>query len=68
MFDCAFKAAKGSRSIHYMGHLRMMGAVQPFISGTNLQNCQYARSCYGGGDRAHILKPETGTQGGGDLP
>ena len=33
VFDCAFKAAKGSRSIHYMGHLRMMGAVQPFISG-----------------------------------
>src|SRR5262249_55234948 len=23
----------GARSIHYMGHLKMMGAVQPFISG-----------------------------------
>ena len=33
MFDCAFKAAKGQRSIHYMGHIRMMGATQPFISG-----------------------------------
>jgi ribonucleoside-diphosphate reductase alpha chain len=33
VFDCAFKAARGQRSIHYMGHLRMMGAVQPFISG-----------------------------------
>ncbi len=33
VFDCAFKAAKGTRSIHYMGHVRMMGAVQPFISG-----------------------------------
>ena len=33
MFDCAFKAAKGTRSIHYMGHIRMMGATQPFISG-----------------------------------
>lgn len=33
VFDCAFKAAKGERSIHYMGHIRMMGAVQPFISG-----------------------------------
>ncbi|MEZ0374912.1 MAG: vitamin B12-dependent ribonucleotide reductase, partial [Candidatus Sericytochromatia bacterium] len=33
VFDCAFKALKGSRSIHYMGHIRMMGAVQPFISG-----------------------------------
>jgi ribonucleoside-diphosphate reductase alpha chain len=33
VFDCAFKAANGSRSIHYMGHIKMMGAVQPFISG-----------------------------------
>ncbi|HXI11976.1 MAG TPA: vitamin B12-dependent ribonucleotide reductase [Thermoanaerobaculia bacterium] len=33
VFDCAFKAANGSRSIHYRGHLKMMGAVQPFISG-----------------------------------
>jgi ribonucleoside-diphosphate reductase alpha chain len=33
VFDCAFKPANGSRTIHYMGHLRMMGAVQPFISG-----------------------------------
>src|SRR5438874_845741 len=33
VFDCAFKPAHGTRSIHYQGHLRMMGAVQPFISG-----------------------------------
>jgi len=33
VFDCAFKPANGQRSIHYMGHIRMMGAVQPFISG-----------------------------------
>jgi ribonucleoside-diphosphate reductase alpha chain len=33
VFDCAFKPARGQRSIHYLGHLRMMGAVQPFISG-----------------------------------
>jgi len=33
VFDCAFKAARGERSIHYMGHIRMMGAAQPFISG-----------------------------------
>ena len=33
VFDCAFKPAQGSRSIHYRGHLKMMGAVQPFISG-----------------------------------
>jgi ribonucleoside-diphosphate reductase alpha chain len=33
VFDCAFKPARGSRSIHHMGHIRMMGAAQPFISG-----------------------------------
>jgi len=33
VFDCSFKPAKGTRSIHYMGHLRMMAATQPFISG-----------------------------------
>lgn len=33
VFDCAFKPANGQRSIHYMGHIRMMGAVQPFLSG-----------------------------------
>ncbi len=33
VFDCAFTPANGSRSIHYMGHIRMMGAVQPFLSG-----------------------------------
>ncbi len=33
VFDCSFKAQNGERSIHYKGHLRMMGAVQPFISG-----------------------------------
>jgi len=33
VFDCAFKPLNGQRFIHYMGHLRMMSAVQPFISG-----------------------------------
>ena len=33
IFDCAFRAKKGTRSIDWMGHLRMMGAVQPFLSG-----------------------------------
>ena len=33
VFDCAFPPAGGSRSIHYMGHIRMMAAVQPFLSG-----------------------------------
>jgi ribonucleoside-diphosphate reductase alpha chain len=33
VFDCAFRALNGTRSIHYMGHVKMMAAVQPFISG-----------------------------------
>ena len=33
VFDCAFKPVNGERSIHYMGHVRMMGATQPFLSG-----------------------------------
>ena len=32
-FDCAFKPFKGERSLHYLGHLRMMAACQPFLSG-----------------------------------
>ena len=33
IFDCAFTPARGERSISYMGHIRMMAAVQPFLSG-----------------------------------
>jgi ribonucleoside-diphosphate reductase alpha chain len=33
VFDCAFKAHRGQRSIHYLAHLKMMAAAQPFISG-----------------------------------
>ncbi|MHC4328280.1 MAG: vitamin B12-dependent ribonucleotide reductase [Planctomycetota bacterium] len=33
VFDCAFKPRNGKRHIHYMAHLKMMAAVQPFISG-----------------------------------
>ncbi|UCF81057.1 MAG: vitamin B12-dependent ribonucleotide reductase [Acidobacteriota bacterium] len=33
VFDCAFKPTKGARSIHHMGHVRMMAAAQPFVSG-----------------------------------
>ena len=33
VFDCAFKPAKGRRSIHYKGHIKMMAVTQPFISG-----------------------------------
>jgi len=33
VFDCALRPQHGTRSIHYMGHIKMMSAVQPFISG-----------------------------------
>ena len=33
VFDCAFKPQKGKRSIEHMGHIKMMAAVQPFLSG-----------------------------------
>lgn len=33
VFDCAFRPQSGKRSIHYMGHINMMAAVQPFVSG-----------------------------------
>ncbi|HSE48368.1 MAG TPA: hypothetical protein VLA96_04085, partial [Terriglobales bacterium] len=33
VFDCSFKPSKGTRSIAYMGHVKMMSATQPFLSG-----------------------------------
>jgi ribonucleoside-diphosphate reductase alpha chain len=33
VFDCAFKPQNGKRSIHYIGHVKMMAAVQPYLSG-----------------------------------
>ena len=33
IFDCSFRPMNGTRSIHYMGHVWMMAATQPFISG-----------------------------------
>ena len=33
VFDCSFKPAKGTRTIHYNGHIKMMAATQPFLSG-----------------------------------
>jgi len=33
VFDCAFKPFKGMRSVSSMGHIRMMAACQPFVSG-----------------------------------
>jgi len=39
VFDCAFAPPQGGRSIHYRGHLRMMAAVQPFLSGAISKTC-----------------------------
>jgi ribonucleoside-diphosphate reductase alpha chain len=33
IFDCAFRPTNGTRTIHYSGHIKMMAAVQPFLSG-----------------------------------
>jgi ribonucleoside-diphosphate reductase alpha chain len=33
VFDCAFRPRNGKRCIHYLAHLKMMAAVQPFVSG-----------------------------------
>lgn len=33
VFDCAFKPAKGTRSIRWQAHVQMMAAAQPFLSG-----------------------------------
>lgn len=39
VFDCAFKPANGRRYIHHMGHIKMMAAVQPFLSGAISKTC-----------------------------
>lgn len=45
VFDCAFTPANGERSIHYMGHVHMMAAVQPFISGAISKTVNLPNSC-----------------------
>ncbi|WP_165234121.1 LAGLIDADG family homing endonuclease [Aquisphaera insulae] len=39
VFDCAFAPPQGGRSIHFLGHIRMMAAVQPFLSGAISKTC-----------------------------
>ena len=45
MFDCSFRPQNGTRSIHYMGHVRMMAAVQPFISGAISKTINMPEEC-----------------------
>src|SRR5207247_11331868 len=44
IFDCAFKPFKGERSLHYLAHLKMMGAAQPFLSGAISKTVKRAES------------------------
>jgi ribonucleoside-diphosphate reductase alpha chain len=45
VFDCAFKAHKGKRSIGYLAHLKMMAAAQPFISGAISKTVNMPSAC-----------------------
>ena len=45
VFDCAFRSPRGARSIHYMGHIRMMAAAQPFLSGAISKTVNLPQDC-----------------------
>ena len=45
VFDCSFKPSKGTRSIHYMGHIKMMAAAQPFLSGAISKTVNLPQDC-----------------------
>lgn len=45
VFDCSFKPSKGTRSIHYMGHIKMMAATQPFLSGAISKTVNLPQDC-----------------------
>jgi ribonucleoside-diphosphate reductase alpha chain len=45
IFDCAFRSPRGTRSIHYMGHIRMMAAAQPFLSGAISKTVNLPSDC-----------------------
>ncbi len=45
VFDCSLKPANGRRAIHYMGHVRMMAAVQPFLSGAISKTVNLPEEC-----------------------
>ncbi|AXC11468.1 Ribonucleotide reductase of class II (coenzyme B12-dependent) [Acidisarcina polymorpha] len=45
VFDCSFKPSKGTRSIHYTGHVKMMAATQPFLSGAISKTVNLPHDC-----------------------
>ena len=69
VFDCAFKPARGVRSIHYMGHVRMMGATQPFLSGAISKTVNVPKEATVEDiEQAYIDSLAHRRQGGVDLP
>ncbi len=69
VFDCAFKPVNGERSIHYMGHVRMMGCDPAVPLGRDQQDREHARGRHGRGDRDGLPRGlEAGPQGHRDLP
>ena len=68
VFDCAFRAQNGERSIDWMGHVRMMGAVQPFLSGAISKTVNLpADATVEDVMEAYTQGLGTGPQGSGDL-
>jgi ribonucleoside-diphosphate reductase alpha chain len=45
VFDCSFKPAKGTRSISWLGHVKMMAATQPFLSGAISKTVNLPNDC-----------------------
>ena len=71
VFDCAFAPPQGGRSIQFLGHLRMMAAVQPFLSAArSSKTCNVPKEATVGDiRRAGLLGGlEAGSQGAGHLP
>ncbi len=68
VFDCAFAPPQGGRSIHFRGHLRMMAAVQPFLSGAISKTCNVPTRGHRRRDPGRVSgRLEAGAQGPGDL-
>ncbi len=45
VFDCSIRSMKGKRTIHHMGHVRMMASVQPFLSGAISKTVNMPEDC-----------------------
>ena len=69
VFDCAFRPVNGTRSIPYMGHLKMMGAVQPFHLWGDLEDGEPSSRGVGRRDHASLYRSlAPWSQGCCDLP